>query len=90
MTIWRENWQEGQTVCAVFMYKCPNDVDGKIITFTTFGILLPKLFWPTVRKNCSSDQEKLMKFEAEGRGFAKLLKSLKQLTQTVKGTNNFW
>ena len=23
------------------------------------GILLPKLFWPTVRKNCSSDHEKL-------------------------------
>ena len=25
------------------------------------GILLPKLFWPTVRKNCSSDREKLFK-----------------------------
>ena len=24
------------------------------------GILLPKLFWPTVRKNCSSDWEKLL------------------------------
>ena len=35
------------------------------------GILLPKLFWPTVRKNCSSDREKLLKFEAEGREFAK-------------------
>ena len=30
------------------------------------GILLPKLFWPTVRKNCSTDREKLLKFEAEG------------------------
>jgi hypothetical protein len=29
-------------------------------------ILLPKLFWPTVRKKYSSDQEKLLKFEAEG------------------------
>ena len=26
------------------------------------GILLPKLFWPIVRKNCSSDREKLLKF----------------------------
>ena len=25
---------------------------------TRNGILLPKLFWPTVRKNCSSDREK--------------------------------
>ena len=33
------------------------------------GILLPKLFWPTVRKNCSINREKLLKFEAEGREF---------------------
>ena len=32
------------------------------------GILLPKLF---CEKNCSSDREKLLKFEAEGREFAK-------------------
>ena len=37
------------------------------------GILLPKLFWPTVRKNWSSDWETLLKFEAEGREFAKIL-----------------
>ena len=30
------------------------------------GILLPELFWPIVRINCSTDQEKLLKFEAEG------------------------
>ena len=54
------------------------------------GILLPKLFWPTVRKNCSSDQEKNLKFEAEGREFAKFLRSLEQFIQTVKGQNNFW
>ena len=33
------------------------------------GILLPKLFWPPVRKNCSTDREKLLEFEAE---FAKV------------------
>ena len=54
------------------------------------GILLTKLFWPTVRKNCSSDPEKLLKFEAEGREFAKILRSLEQFIQTVKGQNNFW
>ena len=27
------------------------------------SILLLKLFWPTLRKKCSSDQEKLLKFE---------------------------
>ena len=44
----------------------------------TYIILLPKLFWPTVRKNCSSDREKLLKFKAEGWIFAKFLRSLEQ------------
>ena len=42
-----------------------------------------------MRKKCSSDREKLLKFEAEGREFAKLLRSLQQFVQTVKGQNNF-
>jgi hypothetical protein len=52
--------------------------------------LLPKLFWPTVRKNCSSDQKKVLEFEAEGQEFAKVLRSLEQFVWTVKGQNNFW
>ena len=43
-----------------------------------------------VRKNCSSDQEKVLKFEAEGQKFAKCLRSNEQFIQTVKGQNNFW
>ena len=54
------------------------------------GILLPKLFWHTVRKKCSSDWENLLKFETEGREFAKILRLLEQFIQTVKGQNNFW
>ena len=54
------------------------------------GILLPNLFSATVRKNCSNDREKLLKFEAEGRKFAKILRSLEQFIQTVKGHKNFW
>ena len=49
------------------------------------GILLPKLLLPAVRKNCSSDREKLLKLEADGREFSKFLKSLEQFIQTVKG-----
>ena len=41
-----------------------------------------------MRKNCSTDREKLLKCEAEGREFAKLLRSLEQF-ETVKGQNNF-
>ena len=54
------------------------------------GILLPKLFWPTVRKNCFSDREKLLKFEAESQEFKKKFRSPEQFIQTVKGQNNFW
>ena len=41
-------------------------------------------------KNCPSDREKRLKLEAEGREFAKFLRSLKQYIQTVKSQNNFW
>ena len=47
------------------------------------GILLPKFFWPT-------DREKLLKFEAEGREFANIFRSLEQFVRTVKGHNNFF
>ena len=43
-----------------------------------------------MRKNCSTDREKLLKFEAEGVEFAKILRSLEQFIQTVQGQNNFW
>ena len=43
-----------------------------------------------MRKKFSSDREKLLKFEAVGREFAILLRSLEQFIQTVKGQNNFW
>ena len=43
-----------------------------------------------MRKNCSSDREKTLKFEAEGQEFAKNFDSLEQFIQTVKGQNNFW
>ena len=45
---------------------------------------------PLISKKISSDQEKLLKFGAEGREFAKYLRSLEQYIQTVKGQNNFW
>ena len=41
-----------------------------------------------MRKNCSSDGEKT--FEIRGREFAKFLRSLEQVFQTVKGQNNLW
>ena len=44
----------------------------------------------TVGKNCSSHQEKISKFKAEGREFANILKSLAQFIQTAKVQYNVW
>ena len=41
------------------------------------------------KKKCSSDRENLLKFESEGPEFAKILRSLEQFIQTMKGQNNF-
>ena len=43
-----------------------------------------------MRKKCSSDREKLLKFKAESQELAKFLRSLEQFIQTVKGQNHFW
>ena len=41
-------------------------------------------------KNCSSVREKNLKFKAEGREYAKQLRSLEQFIQTVKVWKDFW
>ena len=46
------------------------------------GILLPKLFWPTVKKNVLVSDKKFLKFDAESREFSKILSSLEQFIQT--------
>ena len=42
-----------------------------------------------MRKNCSNVRENFLEFKAEGREFAKFLRSLKQFFRAVKGQNNF-
>ena len=73
-----------------FLYQKKSFSNSTTVKGKINGILLSKLFRPTVRKNCSSDRVKLLKFQAEGREFAKFLRSLEQFIQTVKGQNNFW
>ena len=54
-----------------------------------YQFIREKVFGPTVRNNCSSDREKLLKFQAEGQEFAKNLRSQEKFIQIVKGPNNF-
>ena len=68
MATYHFGWKMGEKLCKA---------TGFILTTSgKNSILLPKLFWPTVRKNCSSDWKKNLKHEAEGQEFAKRLKSL--------------
>ena len=61
------------------MEKCLGKVIWRTATFQPNGILLPKLFLPTVRKKIVLVIEK---------NFENFLRS--QFIQTVKGQNNFW
>ena len=55
------------------------DTDGFSLNLGWNGILFPKLFWPSMRKKYSIDQENLLKFEAEGQEFAKKV----DITRTI-------
>ena len=63
---------------------------GCVILLNSKWYFVSKIFLTYFEKKCSSDREKLLKFEAEGQEFAKILRSLEQFIQTVKGQNNFW
>ena len=43
-----------------------------------------------MRRKCSNDKEKNLKFKAERQEFANFLRSLDQFVQAVKGQNNYW
>ena len=53
------------------------------------GNLPPELFWLTVRKNCSSDREKRLKFEAEGQEFTKILRSIRTIYSNSERSEQF-
>ena len=42
------------------------------------------------KKKCLIDREKVLKFEAGSREFAKVLRPLEQFVQKMKGQNSFW
>ena len=82
MATYHFGWKMGEHLCKA---------TGFILTTSgKTGILLPELFWPTVRKKNSSCQNIFLKLEAEGREFTNFLRSLEQFIQIVKDQNNFW
>ena len=82
---WMIKWNLKQSMEKIFLlwlkYLCKS---RQIWYFVT------KIVLTYCEKNCSSNREKLLKFEAEGREFAKILRSLEQFIQIVKVQNNFW
>ena len=52
--------------------------------------MLPKLFSPIARKKCSSDQEKLLKFDAEGRELCAFFASIWEILKIIQNSNWEW
>ena len=50
------------------------------------GILFPKLFWPTVRKNCSSDRENILKI----RCWRPWICNIFEITRTIYSNSARW
>ena len=74
---------------SLFLYNVPQRPIIKIRNQKWYFVT--KIVLTYCEKKCSSDWEKLLKFEVEGRAFAKFLRSLiQQFIQIVKGQNNFW
>ena len=80
---WKSFWQRGNKDIIWSEWRRNYLGSGMVFCYQNCSDLL----W---EKKCSNDREKLLKFEAEGREFAKILRSLEQFNQTVKGQNNFW
>ena len=75
--------QESNTLC-----KFPG-LDSTFYAVFWLMVFCYQIVLTYCEKNCSIDREKLLKFETEGREFAKCLRSLEQFIQTVKGQNKF-
>ena len=58
--------------------------------FYNHWYFVSKIVLTMCKKKCCCDWEKLLKFESEDQEFTKILRSLEQSIQTVKGRNNFW
>ena len=78
------NWELVAISKSIFCNNIDNIPESKKWYFVT------KVVLTYCEKNYSSDQENLLKFEAEGQEFANFLRSQEQFIQTVKGQNNFW
>ena len=82
-------------IAKIYNYSQLFNCSSKLNETLMFGKWLKK-FMKIFRKmvicyqNCSSDWEKRLKLEAEGREFANFLRSLEQFIQTVKGQKIFW
>ena len=68
---------------------CPENFFSHYFSFHIW-YFVTKIVLTCCEKNCSFDLEKVLKFEAEGQEFAKLLRSLEQFIETAKGQNNLW
>ena len=87
-----ELWSLKKEVFSNFSYRFlnPRDLNYNCSNLLDLRNLQEQFKKTFCSKNWSSDQEFFLKLEAEAREFSKILKSLEQFIQTVKGQNNVW
>ena len=73
----------------VTVHKSAETIQGQKL-FAEIQYFVFKIVLTYCEKKLFTDREKNLKFKAEGQAFAKILRSLEQFIQTVKGQNNFW
>ena len=76
-----------QTKNLTFVISCSSKNAAHMIKMVFCYQNCSDLLW---EKNCSSDQERSLKFNTGGQKFSEFLRSLEQFIKTVKVQNNFW
>ena len=72
-----QNWLRSIALCIYYWQRSESWLNFVVIFYPRkFGILYQDCSDLLLRKNCSSNRGKLLKFEAEGQEFAKFLRSL--------------
>ena len=88
LKFWEASINFKWSICWKSQYSISKIGESPPISVSSFPNGYP-LFLIFFEKKCSSSRENLLKLGAEGREFAKMLRSLDQFIQTMTGQNNF-
>ena len=84
-----QNWLRSIALCIYYWQRSESWLNFVVIFYPRkFGILYQDCSDLLLRKNCSSNRGKLLKFEAEGQEFSKFLRSTCSWRALISNTQN--